>query len=127
MIGAWSTICRSTAAQAALAFAPPRYCPVQRPRIEACGGMMAYASASMTRRNPAVRVGQRSRAAVYPIPAALTEPHDLGKRSLEGGAVAGLVVGQSASDVRYERRADFLTAFLQLACTLICARRLHPL
>ena len=26
--------------------------------------------------------------------------------------------------IRYERRADILTAFLQLACALICARRL---
>ena len=26
--------------------------------------------------------------------------------------------------VRYERRADLLTAFLHLACVLICARRL---
>ena len=29
--------------------------------------------------------------------------------------------------VRYERRADLLTAFLQLACALICARKLPPL
>jgi hypothetical protein len=29
--------------------------------------------------------------------------------------------------VRYERRADILTAFLHLACALICARRLNPL
>ena len=29
--------------------------------------------------------------------------------------------------VRYERRADILTAFLHLACALICARRLQPL
>ena len=29
--------------------------------------------------------------------------------------------------VRYERRADILTAFLHLACALICARKLHPL
>jgi transposase len=29
--------------------------------------------------------------------------------------------------VRYERRADILTAFLHLACVLICARRLCPL
>jgi IS5 family transposase len=29
--------------------------------------------------------------------------------------------------VRYERRADILQAFLQLACALICARRLQPL
>jgi transposase len=29
--------------------------------------------------------------------------------------------------VRYERRADILMAFLQLACTLICARKLRPL
>jgi transposase len=28
--------------------------------------------------------------------------------------------------VRYERRADLLTAFLQLACALLCARRLEP-
>jgi transposase len=27
--------------------------------------------------------------------------------------------------VRYERRADVLTAFLLLACALICARKLH--
>lgn len=27
----------------------------------------------------------------------------------------------------YERRADLLTAFLHLACTLICARKLPPL
>ena len=26
--------------------------------------------------------------------------------------------------VRYERRADILTAFLHLACALICARKL---
>jgi transposase len=29
--------------------------------------------------------------------------------------------------VRYERRADILTAFLHLACALICARRLRRL
>jgi transposase len=29
--------------------------------------------------------------------------------------------------VRYERRADILTAFLHLACALICLRRLQPL
>jgi transposase len=29
--------------------------------------------------------------------------------------------------VRYERRADLLTAFLHLGCALICARRLQPL
>jgi transposase len=29
--------------------------------------------------------------------------------------------------VRYERRADILTAFLHLACALICTRRLRPL
>jgi transposase len=29
--------------------------------------------------------------------------------------------------VRYERRADILTAFLHLACALICTRRLPPL
>ena len=29
--------------------------------------------------------------------------------------------------VRYERRADILQAFLQLACALICARKLPPL
>jgi transposase len=29
--------------------------------------------------------------------------------------------------VRYERRADILTAFLHLACALICARKLRPL
>jgi transposase len=29
--------------------------------------------------------------------------------------------------VRYERHADILTAFLHLACALICTRRLRPL
>ena len=29
--------------------------------------------------------------------------------------------------VRYERRADILTALLHLACALICARKLQPL
>jgi transposase len=29
--------------------------------------------------------------------------------------------------VRYERRADILTAFLHLACALICVRKLQPL
>jgi transposase len=29
--------------------------------------------------------------------------------------------------VRYERRADLLTAFLHLACALICTRKLQPL
>jgi transposase len=29
--------------------------------------------------------------------------------------------------VRYERRADILSAFLDLACALICARKLRPL
>jgi transposase len=29
--------------------------------------------------------------------------------------------------VRYERRADILTAFLHLACALTCARKLRPL
>ena len=28
--------------------------------------------------------------------------------------------------VRYERRADILTALLRLACALICARKLQP-
>ena len=28
--------------------------------------------------------------------------------------------------VRDKRRADILTALLQLACALICARKLHP-
>ena len=28
--------------------------------------------------------------------------------------------------IRYERRADLLTAFLYLACALLCARRLRP-
>jgi len=28
--------------------------------------------------------------------------------------------------VRYERRTDILQAFLQLACALLCARRLEP-
>jgi hypothetical protein len=28
--------------------------------------------------------------------------------------------------VRDERRADLLTAFLQLGCALLCARRLRP-
>jgi transposase len=28
--------------------------------------------------------------------------------------------------IRYERRADLLTAFLHLACALLCARRLRP-
>ena len=28
--------------------------------------------------------------------------------------------------VRYERRADIMTAFLHLACALICARKLRP-
>jgi hypothetical protein len=27
--------------------------------------------------------------------------------------------------VRYERRADFLTVFLHLACVLLCARKLR--
>jgi IS5 family transposase len=29
--------------------------------------------------------------------------------------------------IRYERRADILQAFLQLACALICAHKLRPL
>ena len=29
--------------------------------------------------------------------------------------------------VRYERHADLLTAFLHLACALICTRKLRPL
>jgi IS5 family transposase len=29
--------------------------------------------------------------------------------------------------IRYERRGDILTAFLHLACALICARKLRPL
>ncbi|HEX2184815.1 MAG TPA: IS5/IS1182 family transposase, partial [Chloroflexota bacterium] len=29
--------------------------------------------------------------------------------------------------VRYQRRAGILTAFLQLACALICAGKLRPL
>jgi IS4 transposase len=29
--------------------------------------------------------------------------------------------------VRYERRADILTAFLHLACALVCDRKLTPL
>jgi hypothetical protein len=29
--------------------------------------------------------------------------------------------------IRHERRADILTAFLHLACALLCARKLRPL
>jgi hypothetical protein len=32
------------------------------------------------------------------------------------------LVGYRRSQVRYERRADILLAFLQLACALICLR-----
>jgi IS5 family transposase len=34
------------------------------------------------------------------------------------------LVGHRRLQVRYERRADILTAFLQLACALLCAGRL---
>ena len=37
------------------------------------------------------------------------------------------LVGSRRLQVRYERRADILTAFLHLACALICLRRLQPL
>jgi len=35
------------------------------------------------------------------------------------------LVGSRRLQVRYERRADILTAFLHLACALICARKLR--
>jgi hypothetical protein len=47
-----------------------------------------------------------------------------GPPSLEGGAVTGLAAANRRLTVRYERRADLLTAFLHLACGLICAHRL---
>jgi hypothetical protein len=50
-----------------------------------------------------------------------------GPSSLEGRAIAGLGAGNRRLTVRYERHADLLTAFLHLACALICARKLRPL
>jgi transposase len=50
--------------------------------------------------------------------------HATGSSPLEGGAVAGLALANRRLTVRYERRADILTAFLQLAYALICARKL---
>jgi transposase len=41
-------------------------------------------------------------------------------------SLAWLLVNRRLT-VRYERRADILTAFLYLACALICARKLQPL
>jgi hypothetical protein len=41
-----------------------------------------------------------------------------------GGAATGLAAANRRLTVRYERRADLLTAFLHLACALICAYRL---
>ena len=35
------------------------------------------------------------------------------------------LVGYRRLQVRYERRADILTAFLQLACALMCLQQLH--
>ena len=35
------------------------------------------------------------------------------------------LVGYRRLQVRYERRADILTAFLQLACALICLNSLN--
>jgi hypothetical protein len=35
------------------------------------------------------------------------------------------LVGSRRLQVRYERRADILLAFLYLACTLICLKSLH--
>ena len=40
-------------------------------------------------------------------------------------SLAWLLVNRRLT-VRYERRADILTAFLHLACALICARKLRP-
>jgi hypothetical protein len=36
------------------------------------------------------------------------------------------LVGCRRLQVRYERRADSLLGFLQLACALICFKQLHP-
>jgi hypothetical protein len=47
--------------------------------------------------------------------------------SADSCPVAGLAAGQRHLTVRYERRADLLTALLRLACALICARKLQPL
>jgi hypothetical protein len=35
------------------------------------------------------------------------------------------LVGYRRLQVRYERRADILTAFLQLACALMCLQQLN--
>jgi hypothetical protein len=48
----------------------------------------------------------------------------LGPPPLRGGAVVAWLVGYRRLQVRYERRADIPTAFLQLACALICLNSL---
>jgi hypothetical protein len=53
---------------------------------------------------------------------ALAEPGEAGAVSL---AVPWLLASRRLT-VRYERRADILTACLHLACALICARKLQP-
>jgi IS5 family transposase len=40
-------------------------------------------------------------------------------------SLAWLLVNRRLT-IRYERRADILTAFLHLACALLCARKLQP-
>jgi hypothetical protein len=49
-----------------------------------------------------------------------------GPAPVEGGAVLGVAAGNRRLTVRYERRADILTAVLHLGCTLICAGKLRP-
>ena len=53
--------------------------------------------------------------------------HPAGSPPLEGERSLAWLLANRRLTVRYERRADILTAFLHLACALICARRLQPL
>jgi transposase len=48
----------------------------------------------------------------------------LGRHRWKAERSLAWLVANRRLTVRYERRADILTAFLQLACALICARKL---
>jgi transposase len=50
-----------------------------------------------------------------------------GPSSLEVERSLAWLLANRRLTVRYERHADLLTAFLHLACALICARKLRPL
>ena len=51
----------------------------------------------------------------------------IGRRRWKANWQLSWLVANRRLTVRYERRADLLTAFLHLACALICAGKLRPL